>query len=192
MALWSKFVQSINMYRRGSSTEAVNRVLKQIWLKYLQYHHIAPGDPPFGQCELPQRKKHKRHGHCSKRKKERRQGLGGFVVVVVHCRRSSLFSFGSLSIFKLWSAHFIFIYFSYSRRTLFCVCRFLCVWKKKKNFIFCKRSSLVFLYTAVWDSFALNSSIQCTRKWGLRADCAWNAIFKDIDFGILFESLCII
>jgi hypothetical protein len=87
-------INQSNTYRRGSSTEAVNRVLKQIINqieKYLQYHHIAPGDPPFGQCELPQRKKHKRHGHCSKRKKERRQGLGG--LVVVHCRRSSLVFF---------------------------------------------------------------------------------------------------
>ena len=75
-------INQSNTYRRGSSTEAVNRVLKQIINqieKYLQYHHIAPGDPPFGQCELPQRKKHKRHGHCSKRKKERKKkktGLG--------------------------------------------------------------------------------------------------------------------
>jgi hypothetical protein len=44
-----------------------------------------------------------------------------------------LFSFWSLSIFKLWSAHFIFIYFSYSRCSLFCGCRFMCVEEKEEE-----------------------------------------------------------
>jgi hypothetical protein len=44
-----------------------------------------------------------------------------------------LFSFGPLSIFKLWSAHFIFIYFSYSRCSLFCGCRFMCIEEEKEE-----------------------------------------------------------
>jgi hypothetical protein len=39
----------------------------------------------------------------------------------------------SLSIFKLWSAHFLFIYFSYSRCSLFCGCRFMCIEEEKEE-----------------------------------------------------------
>jgi len=105
-------------------------------LKYLQYHHIAPGDPPFGQCELPQRKKHKRHGHCSKRKKERRrrrQGLGG-LVVVVHYRRSSLvFFLVSLYFLIIECAFYIYLFFLFPMQSGLWVSIYVCIEEEKEE-----------------------------------------------------------